>query len=81
MFVYIVERIEWRESADYIDYTEDKRILHAFLELNQAKEYVEDDAGYYTYTFEWATNRRYVGYFDGERGHSGVRYEIREIPF
>ena len=49
MRTYVVERIEWCEAADMLDYRQHSTILHSFTELSAARMFVEDDSGYYPY--------------------------------
>mgnify|MGYP007101889113 CR=1 FL=1 len=80
MFIYVIKRITWVENADYSGYAGVGCIIGVAYELSVARDTVMDDAGYYTYEFEWANERYCVGYDDDGRNHSGVRYEIREVP-
>lgn len=81
MRTYVVERIEWCEAVDMLDYRQHSSILHSFTELSAARMFVEDDSGYYTYdNWRWSGARTYVGYRETSQGNSGVRYEIRLVP-
>lgn len=81
MRTYVVERIEWYEAADMMDYRQHSSILHSFTELSAARMFVEDDSGYYTYdNWRWSGARTYVGYRETPQGNNGVRYEIRLVP-
>lgn len=80
MYVYIVERIEWSE-AHREEYHECRKVIGASMSIDSVKDMVRLDSEYYTYPFKWANNHSYVGFREDYERASGVRYEIRVVPY
>lgn len=78
-FIFVIVEIDWKEVDSYNGYREDRSIIAACEELDDARRYVEECADIFDKPFKWSDDFNFYYYEDNGTTSYGTRFTIKTV--